>query len=138
MCATLAAVMNFTAFGINLLNNHVLDILFIVNVIVAFWAEVGHIRLIKKVRPDLNADPMSANFSREYFDKLDEYEKNKVGKASMKTITAMTPVYVGLFLVCYMVTVMLKISPVICLPIGIIWAVQTILYTFYSVKEDNR
>lgn len=137
-CATLSAVINFTALGINLLEHHVFGILFIVNVIISFWGEVGHVKLIKKVRPELNADPMSVNFSREYFDRLDEYEKNKVGKASMKTITAMTPIYVCLFLGCYIVTVILEISPVICLPIGIIWAAQTILYTYYSTKEDNR
>lgn len=137
MCATLTAVINFTAFGINIFNGHPLVVLFFVNGLLAFFGEVGYISLIKKVRPELNADPMSTNFGREYFDKLDECEKNKVGKASVKTITAMTPIYVGLFMGCYIVTVLLNISPVICLPIGIIWAVQTALYTYYSIKEER-
>lgn len=138
MCATLAAVINFTAFGVNLATSHAFDILFIINVLVAFIGEVGYVSLMKKVRPELDADPMNTNFSREYFDKLDEYEKNKVGKASMKTITAMVPVYVCLFLGCYVLTIVLGISPVVCLPIGIIWGIQTILYTCYSIKEDKN
>lgn len=138
MCATLGAVINFTAFGMNLVSSHAFDILFMINVVIVFMGEVGYISLTKKVRPELDADPMSTNFNREYFDKLDEYEKNKAGKASMKTITAMVPIYVGLFLGCYILTLVMGVSPVICLPIGIIWGAQTILYTCYSIKNDKH
>lgn len=72
MYSTLAAVINFTAIGMNLFNETSLGFLLVVNVVFSFCGEVGYISLIKKIRPELNADPLSTSFSRGYFDQLDE------------------------------------------------------------------
>lgn len=138
MCSTLCAVINFTALGINIFNSTPFAILFFVNVILAFWGEVAHVALVKKVRPELDADPLEINFNRDYFDKLDEFEKDKLGKACFKTISVMTPIYVFLFLLCYGISLIFNVSAVICLPIGIIWAVQTILMTYYNNKDYSK
>lgn len=135
VCSTLCAIINFMAIGLNILETTPFDILLLINVVVAFVGEVLYISLVKKIRPELNADPLQVNFKSHYFDKLDEYEKNKTGKACFQTISAMTAVYVVLFIVCYILTLMFEISPIICLPVGIIWLVQTVLMTYYSSKE---
>lgn len=138
MCSTLCAVINFTALGVNLFQiTTFMGITFFINVGIAFLGEIGHISLIKKVRPELNADPLSRKFNKNYFDQLDEYEKNKTGKACFDTISAMTPLYVCLFLFCYALSQIFNISPVICLPIGIIWGGQTILMTYHSNKNHK-
>lgn len=135
MCSTLCAIINFMAIGLNLLETTPFDILFIINVVLAFVGEVLYISLVKKIRPELDADPLQANFKNHYFDKLDEYEKNKTGKACFQTISVMTVVYVVLFVACYILTLLFDISPIICLPVGIIWLTQTVLMTYYSSKE---
>lgn len=135
MCSTLCAIINFTAIGLNLNNNTSIDVLLMVNVGVAFLGEVLHIALIKKVRPDLNADPLDTKFKNDFYDKLDEYEKNKTGKACYQTIAAMTMVYVIAFIVCYAITLVFEVSPIICLPVGVIWFVQSILMLYYSNKK---
>ena len=138
MCSTLCAVINFTALGINIFNDTPFAILFFVNVILAFWGEVAYVALVKKVRPELDADPLETHFNRDHFDKLDEFEKDKIGKASFKTITAMTPIYILLFLGCYGISLIFNVSAIICLPVGIIWATQTILMTYYSNKDYSK
>lgn len=137
MCSTLCAVVNFTALGLNLGQMTSVWVLFIVNVVLTFIGEVAYISLNKKVRPELNADPLDKKFKKNYFEQLDEYEKNKIGKVCFDTLTAMVPVYIGLFLVCYVLTLVLDISSIICLPIGIMWALQTILMTYYSNKTPK-
>ncbi|MEG0153189.1 MAG: DUF3169 family protein [Cellulosilyticaceae bacterium] len=141
MCSTLCAIFNFTALGVNIFNTTALANLFFplvfANVVVAFFGEVAHISLVKKVRPELDADPLKTSFTRDYFDQLDEYEKNKTGKACFKTLTAMVPLYVSLFLACYVLSIFFNVSAVICLPIGIMWGAQTILMTYYGNKKDK-
>lgn len=135
--STVCAIVNFTAFGMNLLND-LADgylLLFIANVVLAFMGEVANVSLVKKVRPELNADPVDIGFNKDYFDKLDECEKIKVGKASYKTISAMTIVYLAVFVICWLLIMSLEVSPIICLPIGVIWLVQTILLGYHSCKQ---
>lgn len=134
MCSTICVIINFTAIGVNLYNETTIGVLIAVNVIVAFVGEVLHIALIKKVRPELDADPLDTKFKDNYYDKLDEYEKNKIGKACYQTVATMTMVYVGAFIACYIITLVFEVSPVICLPVGIIWLIQTILMVCYGNK----
>lgn len=136
--ATICAILNFTAFGINIKNLTDLSYLFIVNVVLSLIGEVSYISLIKKLRPELNADPLDNKFSQKYYDKLDECEKHKVGKASLNTINSMTIVYIILFLISYLSCDFFNISPVVCLPIGLIWLIQTLLFTYFSVKVDKK
>lgn len=70
-----------------------------------------------------------------FYEKLDECEKHKVGKASYQTITVMISVYVCLFVICYTGIMMFDISPIICLPIGILWIAQTLLMLYYGNKK---
>ncbi|MBU3812263.1 MAG: DUF3169 family protein [Candidatus Niameybacter stercoravium] len=137
MCSTLCAVINFTALGVNFFKPTLATVIFMLNVCIAFLGEVGHISLVKKVRPELNADPLNPKFHKHYFDQLDECERNQTGKASFDTLSAMTPLYVFLFITCYLLSVAFNISPVICLPIGIIWGVQTILMTYHANKKPR-
>ena len=135
--STVCAIVNFTAFGMNLLND--LEgwyfLVFIANVVLAFMGEVANVSLVKKVRPELNADPVDIGFNKEYFDKLDECEKIKVGKASYKTISSMLIVYLTVFVICWILIMTLEVSPIICLPIGVIWLMQTILMVYHSCKQ---
>ncbi|MGL5676564.1 MAG: DUF3169 family protein [Cellulosilyticaceae bacterium] len=133
--ATLCVIVNFTAMGLNMNTSSPLHILIGVNVILGFVGEVAYISLIKKVRPELNADPTDLKFSKSYFDKLDECEKNKVGKSCFQTMTAMMIVYIGMFMFCYLLTLVFDVSPIVCLPVGMIWFIQTILSTYYGSKK---
>lgn len=135
--ATMCAIINFTAFGLNLLSDltPIYMGVFIINVFIAFMGEVSNISLIKKVRPELNADPVNPGFNKHYFDKLDECEKIKTGKASYKTVTAMTIVYMMVFVVCWLLIMMLEVSPIICLPVGILWFMQTVIMLYHSCKQ---
>lgn len=138
MCCTLCAVINFTALGVNLFELTIpASMLFMLNVCIAFLGEVGHISLVKKVRPELNSDPLDPKFHEHYFDRLDECEKYKTGKASFNTLSAMIPLYVFLFIACYLLSRVFEISPAIYLPIGIIWGAQTILMTYHANKKPR-
>ena len=138
MCCTLCAVINFTALGVNLFElTTPVSMLFMLNVCIAFLGEVGHISLVKKVRPELNADPLDPKFHEHYFDRLDECEKYKTGKASFNTLSAMIPLYGFLFIACYLLSTVFEISPAIYFPIGIIWGAQTILMTYYANKKPR-
>ncbi len=97
--------------------------------------EVGSISLLKKVRPELDADPTELGFKKEYFDRLDEFEKEKVGRTSYKTISAMTISYIIVFMICWGLIIIFEVSPIICLPVGILWFIQTVMYTCYASKE---
>ncbi|MGL4344926.1 MAG: DUF3169 family protein [Cellulosilyticaceae bacterium] len=134
--ATVGAIVNFTAFGVNLLNDisPIYFGMFIINVIIAFMGEVSNISIVKKVRPELNADPVDSGFKQDYFDKLDEFEKIKMGKVCFKTVSAMVPVYVGVFVVCWFLIMALEVSPIICVPVGIIWFFQTVITVYHSCK----
>lgn len=135
--STVCAIINFTAFGVNLLNdlNWIYMIIFIANVVLSFMGEVASISLMKKVRPELNADPVDLGFKKEYFDKLDECEKIQVGKVSYKTMTAMVVVYVSVFVVCWLLIMAFEISPIVCLPVGILWFMQTVILGYHSCKQ---
>lgn len=135
--STLCAIINFTALGLNLMSDlpSIYFVCFISNVVLAFVGEVANISLIKKVRPELNADPVSPGFRKEYFDQLDELEKIQTGKASFKTISAMVSVYVSVFIICFLLIAALEVSPIICLPVGILWFMQTIMMVYYSCKQ---
>ncbi len=137
ICSTLGAIVNFTAFGVNLYQSTALASLFIINAVFAFLGEVCYVSLYKKVRPDLNADPLETGFKKNYYDQLDEYEKDKIGKSSFQTVSAMIPLYVFLFVGCYIVSMLFEISPVIYLPIGIMWTAQTVLLTYYGNKKTK-
>lgn len=135
--ATVCSVINFTAFGINLLNDltPMYMVIFVANVVLAFMGEVANISLIKKVRPELNADPVDFGFKKDYFDTLDECEKIKTGKVSYKTITAMVVVYVSVFVICWLLIMSFEVSPMICLPVGILWLMQTVISAYHSCKQ---
>lgn len=135
--STLCAILNFTALGLNLRSvlPSIYFACFILNVILAFMGEVANISLVKKVRPELNADPVSPGFRKEYFDQLDEFEKIQIGKASFKTISTMVGVYVSVFVICFLLIATLEVSLIICLPVGILWFMQTILMVYYSCKQ---
>lgn len=135
ICGTLCIITNFTAIGVNLNTETSMHMLIFVNVVLGFISEVAHVSLIKKVRPELNADPTDTKFHKNYFDQLDEYEKQKIGKACYQTTTAMNMVYVGMFLACYIITILLEVSPIVCLPVGIIWFIQAILHTYHGNKK---
>lgn len=135
--STVCVILNFTAFGVNLQSDltSIYFILFMVNAALSFMGEVANISLIKKVRPELDADPVNTGFRKDYFDKLDECEKIKVGKASFKTMSAMVGVYVIVFVICWLLIMALEISPIICLPIGVLWFMQTVMLIYYSCKQ---
>lgn len=135
--STVCAILNFTAFGVNLQNDlmFVYLVVFIINVVLSFMGEVANISLIKKVRPELNADPVGLKFKKDYFDKLDEFEKIKTGKASVKTISAMVGVYAVVFVICWVLIMSLEVSPIICLPVGVLWLIQTLMMTYHSCKQ---
>ncbi|MEG0013447.1 MAG: DUF3169 family protein [Cellulosilyticaceae bacterium] len=135
--STVCAILNFTAFGVNLLNDltSIHFMLFMGNVVLAFMGEVANISLAKKVRPELNADPVSPGFRKDYFDKLDECEKIEVGKASFKTMSGMVAVYVTVFVICFLLIMTLEVSPIICLPVGILWFIQTVIMIYHSYKK---
>lgn len=135
--ATVCAIINFTAFGINLSNELASGyfVVFMVNVVLSFMGEVANISLVKKVRPELNADPVDFKFKKDYFDSLDECEKIKTGKVSYKTISAMVVVYVSVFVICWLLIMSFEISPIICLPVGILWLMQTVISTYHSCKQ---
>ena len=135
--ATVCAIVNFTAFGVNLSNDLASGyfVVFMVNVVLSFMGEVANISLVKKVRPELNADPVGPGFKKDYFDKLDECEKIKIGKASYKTISSMVVVYVTVFVICWLLIMAFEISPIICLPIGILWLMQTVISAYHSCKQ---
>lgn len=134
--STVCAILNFTAFGVNLQKDlaSVYFVLFIMNAVLAFMGEVANISLIKKVRPELDSDPMNSGFKKDYFDKLDECEKIETGKASFKTMSSMIVVYVIVFVVCWFLIMGLEVSPVICLPVGFLWLIQTVMMIYHSYK----
>ena len=136
--STLCVIVNFTAFGLNFSYDikPMYFLLFLVNGALGFMGEVSNISLIKKVRPELSADPVNSGFHKNYFEQLDECEKIKTGKASFKTITSMLFVYLTVFLICLFLIVTLDVSPIICLPIGLLWLIQTVLGLYYSCKEN--
>lgn len=136
--ATICGIINFTAFGVNIFEQTKLSVLFLINAALCFIGEVLFISLVKKIRPELNADPLEKNFKKNYFDKLDEFEKYKIGKASYNTMTFMTPVYVILFCISYAASLVFNISSVICIPIGVIWFIQTIMFTYFSIKKTKN
>ena len=135
--STACAIINFMALGMN--GPEVIGrqyvILLLLNVVVAFVGEVANISLIKKVRPELYADPTGFGFKKEYFEQMDEWEKIKVGRASVKTMNSMGMVYVIGFLIALVCTALFGVSPMICLPIGILWLVQTILLVYHSCRQ---
>lgn len=135
--STVCAIVNFTAFGLNLLNDltSIYIVVFIVNVVLAFMGEVANVSLIKRIRPELNADPVDLGFKKEYFDRLDECERIKTGKVSYKTISTMVVVYVSVFLICWLLIMTFEVTPIICLPVGILWFMQTIILVYYSCKQ---
>lgn len=137
--STACAILNMTAFGINLTSTIGAGyfVLFMVNVVLAFMGEVANISLVKKVRPELSADPVNPGFNKNYFDQLDECEKIEVGRASFKTINNMLIVYITTFVICWLLIAALEISPIICLPVGIIWFVQTMLMVYHSIKKKK-
>ena len=134
--STLSVILNFTAFGVNLGQEIGMNFfgLFILNVVLSFVGEVANISLVKKVRPELNADPMDNSFKQDYYDRLDEYEKIQMGKVCFKSITGMTVAYVITFVVCWLLIMFLEINPIICLPIGVLWFVQTMLQLWYGCR----
>lgn len=135
--STACAILNFTAFGVNLTSiiGAGYFVLFMLNVVLAFVGEVANISLVKKVRPELSADPVNPRFVKNYFDQLDECEKIEVGRSSFKTMSTMTIVYVTTFVICWLLIMALEISPIICLPIGVIWFIQTVLMVYHSIKK---
>ncbi|MBU3804975.1 MAG: DUF3169 family protein, partial [Candidatus Cellulosilyticum pullistercoris] len=79
--------------------------------------------------------PVGLKFKKDYFDKLDEFEKIKTGKASVKTISAMVGVYAVVFVICWILIMSLEVSPIICLPVGVLWLIQTLMMTYHSCKQ---
>ena len=77
---------------------------------------------------------MNTGFKQDFFDKLDEYEKIKTGKVCFKTTSAMVVAYVITFIVCWGIIGIFEVSPLICLPIGVLWFVQTMLQLYYGCK----
>ncbi|MGL4736191.1 MAG: DUF3169 family protein [Cellulosilyticaceae bacterium] len=137
--STACAILNMTAFGVNLTSEIGAGyfVLFMLNVAIAFMGEVANIALVKKVRPELSADPVNPGFNKNYFDQLDECEKIEVGRASYKTISSMLIVYLTTFVICWILVGVLDISPIICLPVGIIWLVQTMLMVYHSMTKKK-
>ena len=138
--STICGVLNFTALGLTITSEgqKLYSILLLINVCLCFIGEVSYIALIKRVRPELNADPLNVGFKTDLFDKMDEFEKYKSGKAAFDTMSAMTIVYVALFCICYLTSAIFKISPLICVPVGLIWLSQIILQIVYSIKSSGN
>ena len=103
-----------------------------VNMVIAFMGEVAYISLIKKVRPELNADPLVRGFKRDIYDKLDENEKIRAGKAGAKTISVMGGIYAIVFVVCFLLVIFLVVCPIIYLPLVVLLLVHTVVYAYYS------
>ncbi len=137
--STIGIIINFIAFGLSLGEEIVESsifvlIIFIVNSVIGM-GEISNISLMKKIRPELNADPCDKEFKKEYFNKLDEREQFQVGRSSFKTVSAMVVSYLIVLLLCYVIIILFDITPLICLPVGGLWVLQTIILVHYSNKE---
>ncbi len=105
-----------------------------VNTMLGFGGAFANNSLIAKVRPDLDENLTGSGFNKMYFEKLDEREKEKAGRASFKTINFMGFAYLSVLFICSVLIRSFNVSPIICLPVGVLWFLQTVTMLYYSCK----
>ncbi len=112
-------------------------IIWIAIALIGFLFETRYVKLTFKVRPELDCDPSSFTFKDDYFDNLDEFEKIKMGKASFKTFSFMIGSFASMLMVCAILCSALNITPLICLPIAILWIIHTVYFTIVSIRLER-
>lgn len=111
------------------------DWLFFLTAFLGCLGEIANNSLIKTVRPELEEDLMGLGLNKTYFEKLDEREKEKAGRASFKTMNLMGFAYCLALFICFVLIGRLDVSPIICIPVGVLWFLQTVTMLYYSCKK---
>jgi hypothetical protein len=116
-------------------NNWIFNGIFFLNLFLGCLGEAANNSLIAKVRPELQEDLTGYGLNKTYFKNLDEREKEKAGSASFKTMNLMGFSYGLVLLICCVAVGAFDVSPMICLPVGALWFLQTVTMLYYSCKE---
>ena len=95
-------------------------------------------RLTRKVRPDFNADIFAVNYPYQAYQKLDEMEKSTIGDAAYRTYSWMAMIFIVVLIVTFLFMVVFNINPVIILPVGFLWFVQTTIFTYLLNKKKHK
>jgi len=130
-------IFTLMAFGLTMLNEmpEYYDWVMIVNLLICGLGEAANNSLIATVRPELEESLTGLGLNKTYFKKLDEREKERAGRASFKTMNLMGFAYCLVFLIFIVLIGVYQVSPIICIPVGMLWFLQTLTMLYYSCKE---
>lgn len=100
--------------------------------------QVKMIDWVKQLMPEKHGDATRMNFRKEWLQSCDEAEQYAIFKASYHTYIITQGILLVLLVICMMLRVLLGIGLSALIVLSLLWAIQTMVYTYFSAQYNRE
>lgn len=112
-------------------------ILYFIYLYIASMSQAKIVEIIKNMDPLKKGNVYDKNFSKEWFDSCDEMEKKLIHEVGFKTYSFMNVLLIVLLVIFVILGMFVRIGIFPIILVGLLAFIQTMVYTYYSMKLDK-
>ncbi|MBE6149153.1 MAG: DUF3169 family protein [Firmicutes bacterium] len=112
-------------------------ILYFIYIYIASISQSKIVNIVKKMDPLKKGNVYDKNFSKEWLDSCDEMEKQLMYEVGFKTYGFMNILLISLLVILIILGMFIKVGIFSIILVGLLAFIQTMVYTYYSIKLDK-